>query len=104
MITDAKLTDTGIINRGLPLMGLLAVVFVWFAGMAGAALAIRPDAVVAFGMPTHMIPAVAGSDGALLDTGRFHVTARTGPTTVRRLYAEGAWLVWPILSKGCGVS
>jgi hypothetical protein len=85
-------------------VGLLVVALIWFAGMAGAALAIRPNAVVAFGMPTQMIPAIADTDGALLDAGRFHVAARTGPTTVRRLYAEGAWLVWPILSRGCGAS
>lgn len=74
----------------------------WFAGMAGAALAVRPDSVVVFGLPERMIPAILASDGALLDAGVFHVAARTGPSTVRSLYAAGAWLVWPVIGKGCG--
>jgi hypothetical protein len=49
-----------------------------------------------------MIPAITASDGSLLDAGRFHVAARTGPSTVRSLYAAGAWLVWPIIGRGCG--
>jgi hypothetical protein len=89
-------------RRAIPLAGLLAVVVVWFAGMAGAALAVRPDSVVVFGLPERTIPAIIASDGALLDAGRFHVAARTGPSTVRDLYAAGAWLVWPIIGKGCG--
>lgn len=97
-------TDAHRIDRRLPLLGLVAVAAIWFAGMAGAALAMQPAAVVAFGPSAQMIPAIVNSDGALLDAGRLHVTARTGSTTVRRLYAEGAWLVWPILSRGCGIS
>ena len=49
-----------------------------------------------------MIVSVAASDGYLLDAGNFYVAARTGPSTVRSLYAAGAWLVWPVLGKGCG--
>ena len=51
-----------------------------------------------------MIPAVAGSDGYLLDAGKFYIAARTGPSTVRNLYAAGAWFVWPVIGKGCGRS
>ncbi len=83
-------------------MGLLAVAFAWFVGMAGMALVIKPDAVVAFGLPGRIIPAIVASDGALLDAGRFHVAARTGAATVSNLYAAGAWFVWPIMGKGCG--
>nr|WP_041757162.1 hypothetical protein [Bradyrhizobium sp. ORS 278] len=86
----------------LPWRGLLAVVFAWFAGMAAMALVVRPEAVVVFGPADQMIPAIIASDGALLDAGRFHVAARTGTATVGRLYAAGAWLVWPIVGKGCG--
>lgn len=89
-------------QRAVPLAGLLTIVVLWFAGMAGAAFALRPDSVVVFGPPEHMIPAIIASDGALLDASRFHVAARTGPSTVRDLYAAGAWLVWPIIGKGCG--
>jgi hypothetical protein len=89
-------------HRAIPLAGLFAVAVLWFAGMAGVALAVPPDSVVVFGLPERMIPAIIDSEGALLDAGRFHVAARTGPSTVRSLYAAGAWLVWPIIGKGCG--
>lgn len=96
------ITERHVTRRAIPLAGLLAVVVLWFAGMAGAALAVQPDSVVVFGLPEQMIPAIVASDGALLDAGRYHVAARTGPSTVRSLYAAGAWLVWPIIGKGCG--
>jgi hypothetical protein len=95
-------TERHAAHRAFPLAGLLAVAIMWFAGMAGAALAVRPDSVVVFGLPERMIPAILASDGALLDAGVFHVAARTGPSTVRSLYAAGAWLVWPVIGKGCG--
>jgi|SRR5579864_1553189 len=90
------------IGRSIPIAGLLAVATIWFAGMAAAAIAVRPDAIVAFGPSATMIPAIAASDGALLNAGRFYVAARTGPATVRNLYAAGAWFVWPFIAKGCG--
>ena len=93
------------IARGaLPLGGLLAVVAIWFLGMGVAATLVRPDAVIGFGPPARMIPAIVASDGALLDAGRFSVAARTGRTTVHSLYAAGAWFVWPIIARGCGRS
>ena len=95
-------TERHAARRRLPLAGLLAVAALWFAGMAGAALIVRPDSVVVFGLPEQMIPAIVTSDGSLLDAGRFHVAARTGPSTVRSLYAAGAWLVWPMIGRGCG--
>lgn len=82
--------------------GLLVVAFAWFAGMAAMALVVKPDAVVIFGPADRMIPAIIASDGALLDAGRFHVSARTGAASVGSLYAAGAWLVWPIMARGCG--
>jgi hypothetical protein len=88
--------------RGIPIRGLLAVVTIWFVSMGVAAVVVRPDTVVGFGLPGTMIPAVAESDGYLLDAGRFHVSAKTGPSTVRSLYAAGAWFVWPAVGKGCG--
>jgi len=90
------------VTRSVPIRGLLAILAIWFAGMAVAAIAVQPDAVVAFGSPAEMSAAVAGSDGYLLTSGRFHVAARTGPSTVRNLYAAGAWFVWPAIGKGCG--
>ena len=102
-ITPGKVISGNIIPSGrVPLGGLLAVAAIWFLGMGVAATIVRPDAVIGFGPPSMMIPAVVGSDGSLLDAGRFTVTARTGPTTVRSLYAAGAWFVWPIIARGCG--
>jgi hypothetical protein len=97
MITEAR----GF-SRKVPLKGVLMVVAIWFAGMALAATIVRPDSVVGFGPPASMIASVASSDGYLLDAGTFYVAARTGPSTVRNLYASGAWLVWPVIGKGCG--
>lgn len=74
---------------------------IWFAGMACLAIAVRPDAVVAFGSPAAMTLAVAGSDGYLVGAGQFYVAAKTGPNTVRNLYSAGAWLVRPVIGKGC---
>jgi hypothetical protein len=88
--------------RKFPVAGLLLVAAIWFAGMGVAAIAVRPDTVVGFGPPLRMISAVAGSDGYLLNAGQFYVAARTGPTTVRSLYAAGAWFVWPAIGAGCG--
>jgi hypothetical protein len=89
-------------DRRLPLAGLLAVVSIWFSGMAIAATAVRPDTIVAFGSPARLIEAVSRSDGYLLDAGRFYVAARTGPSTVRTLYSGGAWFVWPAIARQCG--
>jgi hypothetical protein len=96
------ITETGLVTRRLPIAGLLVVAVIWFAGMGIAALAVRPDTVVGFGPPASMVSAVAGSDGYLLDAGQFYVAARTGPSTVRSLYAAGAWFVWPAIGRGCG--
>ena len=89
----------------LPLGGLLGVATIWFLGMGAAATLVQPDAVIGFGPPTKMIPAVIASDGYLLDAGRFTIMARTGQhagqTTVKSLYAAGAWFVWPIIARGC---
>ncbi|MGJ4893213.1 hypothetical protein [Bradyrhizobium sp. HKCCYLR20261] len=88
--------------RSVPVMGAAAVAVAWFAGMAAMTLLIKPEAVVVFGPSDRMIPAIVASDGALLDAGRFHVSARPGATTIGSLYAAGAWLVWPIMGKRCG--
>jgi hypothetical protein len=98
----STITETAIVARKVPIRGLLLVAAIWFAGMGVAAIAVQPDSVVGFGPPTTMISAVVASDGYLLDAGRFYVAARTGPSTVRGLYAAGAWFVWPAIGRGCG--
>ncbi len=95
------ITDTAVPSRAVPVMGLLTVAAIWFAGMGIAAVTVQPDRVVGFGSPLRMIAAVVSSDGYLLDAGRFYVAARTGPSTVHDLYAAGAWFVWPVIGKGC---
>jgi hypothetical protein len=97
-------TEARSLTRKVPISGLLLVAAIWFAGMGVAAFAVRPQAVIGFGSPASMIPAVAGSDGYLLDAGKFYIAARTGPSTVRNLYAAGAWFVWPMIGGGCGRS
>ncbi len=76
-----------------------AVLAVWFVGMAAAALVVTPTVVVAFGDPGQL----AGADGSLLASGRGFLAMRTASTeTVKSLYQRGAWLVWPVLTAGCG--
>ena len=98
----STITETAIVARKVPMRGLLLVAAIWFAGMGVAAIAVQPDSVVGFGPPATMISAVVASDGYLLNAGRFYVAARTGPSTVRSLYAAGAWFVWPAIGRGCG--
>jgi hypothetical protein len=97
MITEAQA-----LGRKVPIAGLMMVAAIWFAGMGLAATILRPDNVIGFGPTAGMIASVAASDGYLLDAGTFYVAARTGPSTVRSLYAAGAWFVWPVIGKGCG--
>jgi hypothetical protein len=79
--------------------GTAAVLAIWFAGMAAAALVVTPTVVVAFGDPGRL----AGADGDLLASGHGFLAMRTGSTdTVKSLYQNGAWLVWPVLTAGCG--
>jgi hypothetical protein len=98
----STITEAAICARKVPIRGLLLVAVIWFAGMGVAAVAVQPDSVVGFGPPATMISAVVASDGYLLDAGKFYVSARTGPSTVRSLYAAGAWFVWPAIGRGCG--
>ena len=75
------------------------VLVVWFAGMAAAALVVTPGTVVAFGDPGRLI----GVEGDLLASGRGFLAMRTaGTDSVRALYRNGAWLVWPVMTAGCG--
>jgi hypothetical protein len=99
MITEAQA-----LSRRVPIAGLVMVAATWFAGMGLAATIVRPDSVIGFGPPASMIASIAASDGYLLDAGTFYVAARTGPSTVKSLYAAGAWFVWPVIGKGCGRS
>jgi hypothetical protein len=80
--------------------GAVALVLaIWFAGMAAAALVVTPTVVVAFGDPGRLVAV----DGDLLASGSGFLAVRTGSDdTVKALYRNGAWLVWPVLTAGCG--
>ncbi len=93
-------TTTDTRHRILRFAGAVAAVLaVWFVGMAAAALVVTPTVVVAFGDPAKL----ASADGDLLTSGRGFLAMRTGSTdTVKTLYGNGAWLVWPVLTAGCG--
>jgi len=92
-ITDAR-------HRWMRFAGAVALVLaIWFAGMAAAALVVTPTVVVAFGDPGRLVAV----DGDLLASGSGFLAVRTGSDdTVKALYRNGAWLVWPVLTAGCG--
>jgi hypothetical protein len=84
-------------------VGAGAALLVWFAGMAALALVVEPSAVVAFGPSDFLARAVVGADASVLRIGRGFVIARADASGLtRRLYAGGAWIVWPALTRGCG--
>jgi hypothetical protein len=87
---------------GLPIGGIAIALIVWFGGMAIAASFFDPSSVVIFGPQNQTIAAITQADGALLRTGTGFTIARSDRAGfVRRLYAAGAWFVWPALSEGC---
>ena len=92
-----------IIRRtAVPVAGALLALTTWFAGMGLAANAFDPDAVVVFAPQSAAVAAVAGADGTLLAAGTGFATGRSDRSGfVRRLYARGAWFVWPALAHGC---
>jgi len=87
----------------LPLGGMAAALFVWFAGMAVVAYAFDPAAVIVFAPGASAAPSViALADGQLLRSGFGFATGTSDRAGfVRRLYAQGAWFVWPSLTRGC---
>ena len=84
----------------LSLCGLALAV--WFGGVAVIAVLIDPPAIVVFGSRVPMLNAIAAEEGLLLSAGNYFVTARlTRSGTVRQLYAQGAWFIWPVMRAGC---
>lgn len=87
----------------LPLKGLAVALLAWFCGMAVLACVVDPPAVVAFGPETATLRAVARGDALLVSAGTGFLSVRSdSPGYVRRLYANGAWFVWPVFRAGCG--
>ena len=82
--------------------GLSAALGIWFGGMAVLALLVEPAAVVAFGPRANLVAAVNAADAYVLSAGQGFVTAKADRAgLVARLYAGGAWFVWPSLEAMC---
>ena len=84
------------------IVGMSVALLVWFGGMAALPFLVEPPAVVAFGPAVNLIAAVDAADASVLSIGRGFVTAKANDAgLVRRLYAGGAWFVWPALQATC---
>ena len=87
---------------GFPFRGLVLALAVWFAGMAAVAYAFDPAAVIVFAPERTAVSAIAAADGTLINSGIGFATGTSERSGfVRRLYAQGAWFVWPSLTRGC---
>ena len=85
------------------LAGAAAALVLWFGGMAALALFVEPTAVIAFGPSARLAGAIVGADASIVSIGRGFITASAGHAGLaRRLYANGAWFVWPALPPNCG--
>ena len=75
---------------------------IWFVGMALLALVVDPQAVVVFGPQPTLLAAVDHADASLISMGRWFTVARSDHNGIaRKLYAGGAWFVWPAIAGTC---
>jgi hypothetical protein len=75
---------------------------IWFCGMALLALVVDPLAVVAFGPRQTLVAAVDHADASLISIGHWFTVARSERSGIaRKLYAGGAWFVWPAIARPC---
>jgi hypothetical protein len=83
--------------------GLALVLFIWFTGMAAVAYVFDPAAVIVFAPgAAEPVSIIAMADGKVLRSGLGFATGTSDRSGfVRRLYAQGAWFVWPSLTRGC---
>ena len=87
---------------GFPIKGLIVVLAIWFIGMAAAAYAFDPAGVIVFAPGNTAVLSIAAADGKLVNSGLgFAIGTSDRSGFVRRLYAQGAWFVWPSLTRGC---
>jgi hypothetical protein len=88
---------------GFHAMAAIAVLALWFGGLALVALLAEPTATVIVIAPAATaLHAALASDGDLLDAGSgFTIMRSARRGFVRDLYANGAWLVWPAIEGGC---
>ncbi len=86
----------------VPLVGATVALSIWFGGMALLALVIDPQAVVVFGPRQTLVAAVDHADASLISMGRWFTVARSEHGGIpRKLYAGGAWFVWPAIAGTC---
>jgi|SRR5690349_17987872 len=89
-------------HRRFPLTATAVVLAAWFLGMAALALATDPPAVIVFGPQQSRLAAIDRADASLLTMGHGFTIARSDRDGLtRRLYAGGAWFVWPALAGMC---
>jgi hypothetical protein len=85
------------------MIGASVTLAIWFGGMSMLALAVEPDAVIAFGPSSAVFRVVESADASILSIGRGFVIARAdAPGLSRKFYAGGAWFVWPAIAGSCG--
>jgi len=83
-------------------VGAIAALSAWFFGMALLALVVDPPAVVVFGSRQALLSAIDHADASLLSMGRWFAVARSERSGItRKLYAGGAWFVWPAIAGTC---
>ena len=105
-ITDGRVHADSLLVRGSRLAAAaFAVALAWF--VAGAGLAYVADlspTVIVFGPEATTMAAMSRSDSLVLEGGPgFIIVQGSGRGFVRKLYAEGAWLVMPSNLDGCGL-
>jgi hypothetical protein len=87
---------------GFPIKGIGAALAIWFIGMAVAAYGLDPAGVIVFAPGNTAVLTIAAADGKLVNGGYgFAIGTSDRSGFVRRLYAQGAWFVWPSLTQGC---
>ncbi|MGZ5851220.1 MAG: hypothetical protein ACXWJH_01455 [Hyphomicrobium sp.] len=109
--TDASITESPgsgaalLLRAGKLAAAAFAVVFAWFVavGVLTYFTEISPTVIV-FGPQATTMGAMSRSDTRVLEAGPgFIVVQGSGRGFVRKLYAEGAWLVMPSNLDGCGL-
>jgi hypothetical protein len=105
-ITDGRAHEASLLVRGSRLAAAaFAVALAWFVAVAGLAyVADLSPTVIVFGPEATTMAAMSRSDTLVLEGGPgFIIVQGSGRGFVRKLYAEGAWLVMPSNLDGCGL-
>ena len=103
--TEAWPSDAPLLRRGGRLAApALAVMLAWFAAIAVLTYFVDlSPTVIVFGPEATTMDAMSRSDTLVLEGGPgFIIVQGKGRGFVRKLYAEGAWLVMPSDLDGCG--